>query len=143
MTPSWHVALFLLVPDHVHALLAFKRDGSMSRVIGDWKHFHARKNRIEWQEGFFDHRLRDDERGEKLQAKVNYIRQNPVVAGLCASAEEWPWVIDRSSQLLVEASSKGLLDPPARSGKRLLERLSFICHALQILAIFAFGQSID
>jgi REP element-mobilizing transposase RayT len=96
----WHIALFLLMPDHVHALLAFKRDGSMSRVIGDWKHFHARKNRIEWQDGFFDHRLRYDERGEQLQAKVNYIRQNPVVAGLCASAEEWPWVIDRSSQVL-------------------------------------------
>ena len=72
----WHIALFLLMPDHVHALLAFKRDESMSRVIGDWKHFHSRKNRIEWQEGFFDHRLRDDERGEQLQAKVNYIRQN-------------------------------------------------------------------
>jgi REP element-mobilizing transposase RayT len=66
----WHIALFLLMPDHVHAMLAFQRDGSMSRVIGDWKHFHARKNRIEWQEGFFDHRLRDDERGEQLQAKV-------------------------------------------------------------------------
>ena len=47
----WHIALFLLMPDHVHALLAFPRDRSMSRVIGDWKHFHARKNRIEWQEG--------------------------------------------------------------------------------------------
>ena len=82
------------------ALLAFQRDGSMSRAIGDGKHFHARTNGIEWQEGFFDHRLRDDERGEQLQTKVNYIRQNPVVAGLCARAEEWPWVIDRSSQLL-------------------------------------------
>jgi len=49
---------------------------------------------------FSIHRLCDDERGEQLQAKVNYIRQNPVVAGLCASAEEWSWVIDRSSQLL-------------------------------------------
>ena len=96
----WHIALFLLMPDHVHALLAFQRDGSMSRVIGDWKHFHARRNRIEWQQGFFDHRLRDDERGEQLQAKVSYIRHNPVAAGLCAGAEEWPWVIDRSSQLL-------------------------------------------
>jgi REP element-mobilizing transposase RayT len=48
----WHIALFLLMPDHVHALLAFQRDGSMSRVIGDWKHFHARKNQIEWQQGF-------------------------------------------------------------------------------------------
>jgi putative transposase len=35
----WHIALFLLMPDHVHALLAFQRDRSMSRVIGDWKHF--------------------------------------------------------------------------------------------------------
>jgi len=60
----WRIALFLLMPDHVHALLAFQRDGSMSRIIGDWKHFHARRNRIQWQEGFFDHRLRDDERGE-------------------------------------------------------------------------------
>ena len=96
----WHIALFLLMPDHVHALLAFQRDESMSRIIGDWKHFHARKDRVEWQEGFFDHRLRDDERGEQLHAKVDYIRQNPVVAGLCARAEEWSWVIDRSSQLL-------------------------------------------
>jgi hypothetical protein len=48
----WHIALFLLMPDHVHALLAFQRDGSMSRIIGDWKHFHARKNRIEWQRAF-------------------------------------------------------------------------------------------
>src|SRR5438445_11822746 len=39
----WHIALFLLMPDHVHALLAFRRDGSMSRVLGDWKHFHARR----------------------------------------------------------------------------------------------------
>ena len=51
----WNIALFLLMPDHFHALLAFQRDGSMSRAIGDWKHFHARTNRIEWQEGFFDH----------------------------------------------------------------------------------------
>ena len=48
----WHIALFFLMPDHVHALLAFQRDESMSRIIGDWKHFHARKNRVEWQEGF-------------------------------------------------------------------------------------------
>jgi len=27
-------------------------------------------------------------------AKLNYIRQNPVAAGLCARAEDWPWIID-------------------------------------------------
>ncbi len=81
------------MPDHLHALLSFPPDESMSKVIGDWKHFHSRRNGVIWQQGYFDHRLRDDERGEQLQTKVNYIRQNPVVAGLCTRLEDWPWVI--------------------------------------------------
>jgi REP element-mobilizing transposase RayT len=51
------------MPDHIHAILSFGRDETMSGVVGDWKHFHKRSNRIEWQENFFDHRLRNDERG--------------------------------------------------------------------------------
>ena len=93
----WHITLFLLMPDHLHALLSFASDESMSNVIGDWKHFQTRKHGIIWQEGYFDHRLRDDERAEQLSAKMNYIRQNPVVADLCASVEDWPWIIDRSA----------------------------------------------
>jgi hypothetical protein len=31
----WHVTLFLLMPDHLHALLSFARDQSMSEVIRD------------------------------------------------------------------------------------------------------------
>jgi putative transposase len=89
----WHVTLFLLMPDHVHALLSFGQDESMSSVIGDWKHFQTRKHDVIWQEGYFDHRLRDDERGEQLSQKINYIRQNPVTAGLCTKAEDWPWVV--------------------------------------------------
>ena len=27
-------------------------------------------------------------------AKMNYLRQNPVAAGLYAKAEYWPWFID-------------------------------------------------
>jgi putative transposase len=89
-----HIILFLLMPDHLHALVSFASDQSMSRIVGDWKHFHTRKHGILWQDGFFDHRLRDDERGEQLSAKMNYIRQNPVAAGLSASAPDWPWVIE-------------------------------------------------
>ena len=90
----WHITLFLLMPDHLHALLSFARDQSMSDVIGAWKRFHARTNHVLWQEGYFDHRLRADERGTQLLAKMNYVRQNPVAAGLCARAEAWPWAID-------------------------------------------------
>ena len=90
----WHITLFLLMPDHLHALLSFARDQSMSEVIRDWKRFHTRTNHVIWQEGYFDHRLRADERGTQLSAKINYIRQNPVAASLCTRVEEWPWVID-------------------------------------------------
>jgi putative transposase len=93
------IVLFLLMRDHIHALLVFQRDRSMSRVIGDWKRFHACNHQVFWQGNFFDHRLRNDERGEQLQAKVNYIRQNPVAAGLCARAQDWPWVIDRVTRV--------------------------------------------
>jgi putative transposase len=82
------------MPDHLHALLSFARDQSMSRVIGDWKRFHARTNGVTWQEGYFDHRLRSDESGEQLSAKMNYMRRNPVAADLCDKAKDWPWIID-------------------------------------------------
>jgi putative transposase len=49
----WHITLFLLMPDHVHAVLSFQRDKSMSEIIRDWKRFHKRANRIVWQEGYF------------------------------------------------------------------------------------------
>jgi REP element-mobilizing transposase RayT len=88
----WYMKIFVLMPDHLHMLVSFAPDKSMSRVVGDWKRFHARKNHVAWQEGYFDHRLRNDERGEQLSAKVEYIRRNPVTAGLCARVENWPWL---------------------------------------------------
>jgi len=90
----WHITVFLVMPDHIHALLSFAPDQLMSRVVGDWKRFQARKCRVLWQAGYVDHRLRKDERGQQLSAKMNYIRHNPVAAGLCAKAEDWPWIID-------------------------------------------------
>lgn len=88
----WHVTLFLIMPDHVHGLLSFPFEQAMSKAIGDWKRFHARERGIIWQDGYFDHRLRDDGRGEQLEVKLTYIRNNPVAARLCDRAEEWSWV---------------------------------------------------
>ena len=36
----WWPALFLIMPDHIHALLSFSVTRNMSRVIGDWKKWH-------------------------------------------------------------------------------------------------------
>jgi len=38
-----------------------------------------------WQRGFFDHLLRSD---ESYAEKWNYVRENPVRAGLAQSAED-------------------------------------------------------
>jgi hypothetical protein len=46
------------------------------------------------KKGYFDHRLRDDERGEQLSTKIDYIRQNPIAAGLCVDIARWPWIIE-------------------------------------------------
>jgi putative transposase len=102
----WHIMLFLLMPDHLHALLSFATDEAMSKIISDWKHFQSRKHGVIWQEGYFDHRLRADERGDQLSAKMNYIRQNPVAANLCAKVSGWQWVIERAQG----GSSSPLLD---------------------------------
>lgn len=41
-----------------------------------------------WQRGFFDHVLRSD---ESYAQKWDYVRENPVRAGLVKRAEDWPY----------------------------------------------------
>ena len=41
-----------------------------------------------WEEGFFDHILRSN---ESYSQKWNYVRENPVRAGLMKSAAEWTY----------------------------------------------------
>jgi putative transposase len=85
-TTRWWARLFLLMPDHVHALLAFPSEESMANVIRMWKGYQTKQHGIKWQAGLFDHRLRSSEsEGEKTE----YIRQNPVRAGLVDVPDEW------------------------------------------------------
>jgi putative transposase len=84
----WCCFLSLLMPDHLHALIAFPREEALAAVVHDWKSWHKRTHDVEWQDGFFDHRIRDD---HQLELRANYIRQNPVVKNLCAHTHDWPW----------------------------------------------------
>jgi len=63
----------------------------MSRVVGDWKKYQQRELAITWQEGYFDHRLRNE---AEFVEKCHYIRMNPVRAGLCATPTDWPWAAE-------------------------------------------------
>ncbi len=82
------------MPDHWHALLSFPAESRMTAVVGRWKAWQARSLGLLWQDNFFDHRIRSP---RELQLKAEYIRQNPVVKGLCQNTADWPWVIDSST----------------------------------------------
>lgn len=86
---TFHCRLFLAMPDHIHALMAFPPGEQMSHVLRNWKRYVAKNASVNWQDGFFDHRLR---REESLEEKAGYIRANPVRAGLVQSLVEWPYV---------------------------------------------------
>src|SRR5204862_674511 len=84
-----YARLLCLMPDHLHALISFPFERLMKQIIADWKGFLATKFRIEWQCHFFDHRLRKD---ENYREKADYIRANPVRAGLVKPSEDWPYL---------------------------------------------------
>jgi putative transposase len=85
----WHCRLLLLMPDHLHAVIAFPREPGMEMIVENWKKFLARVHDISFQRGFFDHRLRSE---EQTIEKIGYILLNPVRRGLCDGAEYWPWI---------------------------------------------------
>jgi putative transposase len=91
----WWAHVFLLMPDHAHALLSIAPDRTLAGAVRAWKSWQTKMVGIRWQSGFFDHRLRSDESHEQ---KAHYIRQNPVRAGLVADAQNWPYVWSALSQ---------------------------------------------
>ena len=91
----WYAELFLLMPDHLHALISIPFHHKLSEVIGRWKQWTTRHLGVAWQKNFFDHRLRSY---PSANAKFKYIEQNPVRAGLVQKAEDWPYVFRGAHQ---------------------------------------------
>jgi len=90
----WYVWLFLLMPDHLHAILSFPQEAVMGRVIGDWKRYLTKETGVRWQSNYFDHRLRNE---DAFIEKCHYIRTNPVRKGLCPQPGQWTWTLDMGS----------------------------------------------
>ncbi len=79
-------SLAVVMPDHLHLIAAFPDDVKMSDFMRRFKCFTAKACSIEWQSGFFDHRLRSR---DEFDRKREYVARNPERKGLCASWEEW------------------------------------------------------
>lgn len=97
------VGRYVIMPDHVHFFVRRPDDLQLGRWVGMLKQALAKHIALAgtspiWQRGFFDHVLRND---ESYGDKWNYVRENPVRAGLVTNAEDWPYsgeivLIDRA-----------------------------------------------
>ncbi|MFZ1220005.1 MAG: transposase, partial [Chthoniobacterales bacterium] len=90
-----HIAVgrYVLMPDHMHLFVCGRREFVLSEWIKGLKRCVSSALRSDgspfrWQPGFFDHLLRND---ESYAQKWNYVRENPVRAGLVKRAEDWPY----------------------------------------------------
>jgi putative transposase len=89
------VGFFMIMPDHIHLFAGFCREspplskwikalrGDLSKTLredeGEVTH---------WEKDFFDHVMRSE---ESYREKCQYVRQNPVRAGLVERPEDWPY----------------------------------------------------
>ena len=91
----YHLHAWVIMPNHVHALLTPIPPALVGRIVHAWKSYTATAaNRLLhlrgsfWQEDFFDRAIRDE---RHFQAAYAYIEANPTKAGLCSRDEKWPW----------------------------------------------------
>lgn len=81
------------MPDHLHLFVSVV-EISLSNWVKSLKNTLSKTLRSlgcdapHWQKGFFDHLLRS---GEFYSQKWDYVRENPVRAGLVAIPEDWPY----------------------------------------------------
>jgi putative transposase len=82
---------YVLMPDHVHLFVR----GNIDFVLPQWVRLLKRElskaiaaTPPHWQEGFFDHLIRNS---ESYSQKWEYVRKNPVRARLVPLSDTWPY----------------------------------------------------
>ena len=94
---AW-IGAYVLMPDHLHAFVA--TDDQRIRLAAWGKSLKSSISKTlrltsvaspHWEKTFFDHLLRSS---ESYSAKWDYVRNNPVRAGLVRQAKDWPFAGD-------------------------------------------------
>jgi putative transposase len=114
---------YCLMPNHVHLIVVPTSGNGLSRLLRNTHSEYARRiNKREgwqghlWQERF--HSFVMDE--NHTIAAARYIEKNPVRAGLCNAAIDWPWssarahVAGAADRLVDQSLLTGLIDDWAR-----------------------------
>jgi len=92
----YELQAWVVMPNHVHAVLRPLPGWTLSRILKSWKGYTAREaNKLLqrtgeqfWQTESFDHLVRDY---EDMYRCCNYTTTNPLNARLSARPEEWKW----------------------------------------------------
>jgi len=89
------VGRYVLMPDHLHLFVAIAPGGlELSKWVQILKVTMAKALRSQghagpyWNKSFFDHLLRS---AESYRLKWEYVRDNPLRAGLVAEPDQWPY----------------------------------------------------
>jgi putative transposase len=102
---KWTLYTAVVLPDHVHALAQplWRGDSGafdLSEILHGIKRFSARKiNQARgttgslWQDERFDRIVRDE---VEFLEKWQYIRNNPLKAGLALYPENYPWLYEKT-----------------------------------------------
>jgi putative transposase len=129
---GFEIWAYVLMPSHIHLIIAFPKKNKLSAVMRDFKKFTAYKLRKQmeadgnrktleelsnpdgrtrrfriWEPRFDDVGIFTP---EVLRTKIDYIHTNPVRAGLCSNPDQWPYSSARdytggSSALTVDSFS--------------------------------------
>lgn len=85
---------WVVMPNHVHVMFRPLDNYALADIVKSWKSFSAKRinqhtHRIGkfWARDYFDRGIRD---GPHFENVFEYIENNPVRAGLCKEAEDWP-----------------------------------------------------
>ncbi len=82
---------FVVMPDHFHALITPAAEISLERAVQFIKggfSFRLKSISPVWQASFTNHRIRD---GQDFEQHREYIRMNPLRAGLVRKPEDYPY----------------------------------------------------
>ena len=102
---GWAIGRYVIMPEHVHFFCKAEVDAKALPIFMQrWKEWSSKRMARElnlsgrvWQEEFFDHILRSS---DSYSQKWDYVKENPVRAGLVKSSDEWPWQGEIESLML-------------------------------------------
>jgi len=95
----YRLLAWCVIPNHVHVLIQPKN--KLGKIVQSWKSYTGRwalnrnaalglgvPGKKFWMREYWDRFIRNE---NHLIQVVDYIHENPVKAGLCVKAEDWPW----------------------------------------------------